>query len=100
MKIDLEVVRSIIRLKVKNYENTPSTSDVISILLKITFRKKFKTTSYRQLENNGNSEKESLRTKYLTDFNDFFTVTAKHHEVVPVKISSKSKYIIKSKHGF
>ena len=30
----------------------------------------------------------------------FFTVTAKHHEVVPVKISSKSKYIIKSKHGF
>ena len=42
MKIDLEVVRGIIRLKVKNYENTPSTSDVISILLKITFRKNSK----------------------------------------------------------
>ena len=58
------------------------------------------TTSYWQFENKGISEKQSLRTKYLTDLNDFFTVTAKHHEVVPVKISSKSKYIIKSKHGF
>ena len=36
MKIDLEVVRGIIRLKLKNYENTWSTSGVISILLKIT----------------------------------------------------------------
>ena len=34
MKIDLEVVRGIIRLKLKNYENTLSTSGVISIYLK------------------------------------------------------------------
>ena len=42
MKIDLEVVRGIKRLNLKNYENTRSTSGVISILLKIAFRKNSK----------------------------------------------------------
>ena len=42
MKIDLEVVRSIIILTLKNYENTRSTSGVISILLKITVGKNSK----------------------------------------------------------
>ena len=42
MKIELEVVRRIIRLELKNYENTRSTSGVISILLKINFKKNSK----------------------------------------------------------
>ena len=39
MKIDREVVHSIIRLQFENYENTSSTPGVISILIKATFRK-------------------------------------------------------------
>ena len=39
MEINLEVVHSIIRLQLKNHENTPGTSGVLSILLKIALRK-------------------------------------------------------------
>ena len=39
MEINLEVVHNIIRLQLKNHENTPCTSGVVSILLKIALRK-------------------------------------------------------------
>ena len=39
MEITLEVVHSIIRLQLKNHENTLSTSGVLLILLKIALRK-------------------------------------------------------------
>ena len=100
MEINLEVVHSIIRLQLKNHENTLSTSGVLLILLKIALRKISKSPSNFQLENNGISEKQSLRSEYFTDFNNFFTVTCKHNDVVPVKILSTSKDFIKGKHGF
>ena len=39
MEINLEVVHSIIRLQLKNHENTISTSSVLLILLKIAIGK-------------------------------------------------------------
>ena len=39
MEINLEVVHSIIRLQVKNHENTRNTSGILSILFKIVSRK-------------------------------------------------------------
>ena len=39
MEINLEVVHSIIKLQLKNHENTLSTSGVLLILLKIALRK-------------------------------------------------------------
>ena len=39
MEINLEVVHSAIRLQLKNHENTPGTSGVLSILFKIALRK-------------------------------------------------------------
>ena len=101
MEINLEVVHSIIRLQLKNHENTLSTSGVLLILLEIALRKISKSPlTFFQLENNGISEKQSLWSKYFTDFNNFFTVTSKHNDVVPVKILSTSKDFIKGKHGF
>ena len=42
MKIDLEVVDCIIKLQLKNHQNTRSASGDISILLEINFRKNSK----------------------------------------------------------
>ena len=51
MEINLEVVHSIIRLQLKNDENTLSTSGVLLILIKIALRKISKsplTFNYRR----------------------------------------------------